>query len=50
MMKRDKQGVLDFMSAPANKSEWAYRVFEAEEQINYPEYITNVVMHFEQHS
>ena len=50
MMNRDKQGVLDFMSAPANKSEWAYRVFEAEEQINYPEYITNVVMHFEQYS
>ena len=50
MIKRDKQGVLDFMSAPANKSEWAYRVFEAEEKINYPEYITNVVKHFEQHS
>lgn len=50
MMKRDKQGVLDFMSAPANKSEWAYRVFEAEEKINYPEYIINVIKHFEQHS
>lgn len=50
MMKRDKQGVLNFMSAPANKSEWAYRVFEAEEKINYPEYIANVVKHFEQHS
>lgn len=47
MMKRDKQGVLDFMSAPANKSEWAYRVFEATEKINYPEYIANVVKHFE---
>ena len=50
MMKRDKQGILDFMSAPANKSEWAYRVFEAAEKINYPEYITNVINHFEQHS
>ena len=46
MMKRDKQGVLDFMSASANKSEWAYRVFEAAEKINYPEYITNVIKHF----
>ena len=50
MMKKDKQEVLSFMSAPANKSEWAYRVFEAEEQINYPEYINNVVKHFEQYS
>ncbi|MBQ7587345.1 MAG: AAA family ATPase [Lachnospiraceae bacterium] len=50
MMNRDREGVLDFMSAPANKSEWAYRVFEAEEKINYPEYITNVIKHFEQHS
>ena len=50
MMKRDKQGILDFMSSPVNKSEWAYRVFEAEETINYPEYITNVVKHYEQHS
>ena len=50
MMNREWQGVLDFMSAPANKSEWAYRVFEAEEKINYPEYITNVIKYFEQHS
>ena len=50
MMKRDKQGVLDFMSTSGNKSEWAYRVFEATEKINYPEYITNVIKHFEQHS
>jgi len=50
MMKRDKQGVLDFMSSSGNKSEWAYRVFESTEKINYPEYITNVIKHFEQHS
>lgn len=48
MMNRDKQGVLDFMSKRGNKSEWAYRVFEAPERINYPEYITNVIKHFEQ--
>ncbi len=47
MMYRDKQGVLDFMSKPENKSEWAYRVFEATEKINYPEYIANVIKHFE---
>lgn len=47
MMNRDKQGVLSFMLAPANKSEWAYRVFESDEKINYPEYIEDVIKHFE---
>lgn len=48
MMKKSKQEILDFMTA--HKSEWAYRVLEAEEQINYPEYIRNVITHFEEHS
>ena len=47
MMNRDKDCVLSFMSASENKSEWAYRVFESAEKINYPEYINNVVKHYE---
>ena len=46
MLNRDKKGLLDFMSASTNKSEWAYRVFESTEIINYPEYIENVIKHF----
>ena len=47
MMNRSKQEILDFMDK--HKSEWAYRVFEVTEKINYPEYIKNVIKHFEQH-
>lgn len=47
MMRRDKEAILDYMSASRNKSEWAYRIFEATEKINYPEYITNVIKHYE---
>lgn len=50
MMKRDKYGVLNYMSGSANKSEWAYRVFGATVTIKYPEYIENVIKHFEQQS
>lgn len=47
MLKKNKQEILDFMTA--HKSEWAYRVFESEEKINYPEYITNAITHFAEH-
>ena len=47
LKSRDYQGVLDFMKK--NKVEWAFRVFEAEETINYPEYIQKVVVHYEEH-
>lgn len=41
---RDCEGILKFMSG--NKSEWALRVFEAEDSINYPEYIKDVISYF----
>ena len=41
---RDYQGILKFMSS--NKTEWALRVFEAEDDINYPQYIKDVVEFF----
>ena len=43
---RDYQGVLDFMIK--NKTEWAFRVFEAEENICYPVYIQKVIAHYEE--
>ena len=49
MMKKSREEILKFMSAPKNKSEWAYRVFEAQEKINYPRYIENVISHFQEH-
>lgn len=49
MMNRDYDGILGFMSKKANKSEWAYRVFEATECINYPDYIKKVICCYEEH-
>ena len=47
LKNRDYQGALDFMSD--NKTEWAFRVFESEENIQYPEYIQNAVAHYGEH-
>ena len=47
LKSRDYQGVLDFMTE--NKTEWAFRVFEATEKIQYPEYIQNVIAHYDEH-
>ena len=47
LKSRDYQGVLDFMVK--NKTEWAFRVFEAEETICYPEYIQKVIAHYDEH-
>jgi len=41
---RDYDGVLKFMKG--NKSEWAFRVFEADASINYPRYIQDVIGYF----
>ena len=49
MMNRSKEEILKFMSASKNKSEWAYRVFEASDNIIYPRYIENVIAHFQEH-
>lgn len=40
----DKERVRNYMTN--NKTEWALRVFESEESINYPEYIQNVVKEY----
>ena len=45
MMNKSKEEILSFMKK--NKAEWAYRVFEATDCICYPEYIRNVIKHFE---
>lgn len=47
LKSRDYQGVLDFMTD--NKTEWAFRVFEAKASILYPEYIKNVIAHYGEH-
>ena len=44
ILNRNYNDVLKFMTE--NKSEWAFRVFEAEESINYPEYIKNAISFF----
>lgn len=41
---RDYEGILNYMKN--NKSEWAFRVFEADDCIKYPQYIQNVINHF----
>lgn len=46
MRNRDKQEVLSFMTK--NKAEWALRVLESEEKINYPEYIKNAIKQYNQ--
>lgn len=47
LKSRDYDGILDFMIH--NKTEWAFRVFEAEKCIHYPAYIQKVVAHYEEH-
>ena len=47
LKSRDYDGILDFMSH--NKTEWAFRVFEAEKCIQYPTYIQKVIAHYEEH-
>ena len=47
LKSRDYDGILDFMTN--NKTEWAFRVFEAEKCIQYPVYIQKVVAHYEEH-
>ena len=44
LASRDYDGILNFMKG--NKAEWAFRVFEAEESICYPEYIQDVISYF----
>lgn len=44
MMKKNNDEILGFMSA--NKAEWAMRVFEAEENIEYPRYIKDAIKEF----
>lgn len=47
LKNRNYDGILDFMIN--NKTEWAFRVFEAEKCIQYPVYIQKVVAHYEEH-
>lgn len=44
MKSKRKQEILDFMSK--NKVEWALRVFDSTEKINYPEYIKNAIKQY----
>ena len=44
MKKKSYQEVLDFMTN--NKAEWAFRVFESDKKINYPEYIRDAVKQY----
>lgn len=39
--KRNRADMLNFMTK--NKSEWAYRVFESDQKINYPQYILDAI-------
>ena len=41
---RDYDGILNYMKK--NKTEWALRVFEADDCIKYPQYIQNVIKYF----
>ena len=41
---RDYNSILEYMES--NKTEWAFRVFESEHSIRYPEYIQNVIEFF----
>lgn len=41
---KSKQEVLDFMKN--NKAEWALRVFDSENKINYPEYIKDAIKQY----
>ena len=44
MKNKSKQEVLDFMKN--NKAEWALRVFDSENKINYPEYIKDAIKQY----
>ena len=44
MKNKSKQEVLDFMTN--NKAEWALRVFDSENKINYPEYIKDAIKQY----
>lgn len=44
MKNKSYREVLDFMTN--NKAEWAFRVFEADQSIEYPEYIQNVIKQY----
>lgn len=44
MKNKGKQEVLSFMTK--NKAEWALRVLESEEKINYPEYIKDAIKQY----
>lgn len=46
MKNKSKQEVLSFMTE--NKAEWALRVLESEEKINYPEYIIDAIKKYNQ--
>lgn len=46
MKNKSKQEVLSFMTK--NKAEWALRVLESEEKINYPEYIIDAIKKYNQ--
>jgi hypothetical protein len=41
MLKKTHDEILAFMSG--NKTEWAMRVFESNQKINYPKYIEDAV-------
>ena len=45
MLSKNKQEILDFMKG--NKAEWALRVFDGHEKINYPEYIKNAIKQYD---
>lgn len=44
MNNKNKQEILSFMKN--NKAEWALRVFESKEKINYPEYIKDAIKQY----
>ena len=44
MKNKSKQEVLDFMKN--NKAEWALRVFDSENKLNYPEYIKDAIKQY----
>lgn len=45
MLSKNKQEILDFMKG--NKAEWALRVFDGNEKINYPEYIKDAIKQYD---
>ena len=45
MKGKSKDEILTFMSA--NKTEWAFRVFDSSKKIKYPEYIKNVIKQYD---